>query len=123
MWRSRSKALGGFFLVTLLFRPAWGSEPPQPGTVNYIEGQAAIGAQALTEKSVGSSKLEAGQSLSTENGRAEILLTPGIFLRVDQHSSLQMISPGLADTIMTLRQGSRHGRGCGHPAGKQRSNW
>jgi hypothetical protein len=105
MWWSKSKALGGFFLVALLSSPAWSSIPPQPGTVNYIEGQAAIGAQSLTEKSVGSAKLDAGQSLSTANGRAEILLTPGIFLRLDDHSALQMISPGLADTIMTLEKG------------------
>ena len=105
MKRSISKSIGRFFLAALLSSPAWGSVPPQPGTVNYIEGQAAIGAQALTEKSLGSATLAAGQSLSTENGRAEILLTPGIFLRVGDHSSLQMISPGLADTITTLEKG------------------
>jgi hypothetical protein len=103
--RQPLKAVGGFFLAALLLSPAWGSVPPQPGTVNYIEGQAAIGSQALTEKSAGSTKLAAGQSLSTENGRAEILLTPGIFVRVGDHSSVQMISPGLADTIMTLQKG------------------
>ena len=103
--KKSSKAVGGFFLAALLSSPAWGSLPPQPGTVNYIEGQAAIGAQALTEKSMGSAALAAGQSLSTENGRAEILLTPGVFLRVDHHSSVRMVSPGLADTIMTLEKG------------------
>jgi hypothetical protein len=106
MKRSRWEAVvGGFFLAALLSSPVWGSIPPQPGTVNYIEGQATIGVQPLTEQSVGSAKLAAGQSISTENGRAEILLTPGIFLRLDHNSSLQMISPGLADTIMTLEKG------------------
>src|ERR1035438_4346916 len=96
MKRSRLQAVRGFFLAALLSSPAWGSIPPQPGTVNYIEGQAAIGAQALTDKSVGNLRLAAGQSLSTENGRVEILLTPGIFLRVNAHSSVQMDSAGLA---------------------------
>src|SRR5690348_2557768 len=105
MKRSRSKAFGGFFLAALIFGPVWGSVPPQPGTVNYIEGRASIGAVALTDKSVGSARLAAGQSLSTDDGRAEILLTPGIFLRVGDHSSLRMNSPGLADTIMTLQKG------------------
>jgi hypothetical protein len=100
-----SRAVGGFFLAALLSSPAWGSVPPQPGTVNYIEGQAAIGAQALTDKSIGSAALAAGKSLATENGRVEILLAPGIFLRVDHHSSVRMVSPGLADTIMTLEKG------------------
>src|ERR1700739_274609 len=105
MMRSRLNAFGGFFLAALLSSPVWGSIPPQPGTVNYIEGQATIGAQPVSEQSIGSAKLAAGQSLSTENGRAEILLTPGIFLRLDQHSSVQMVSPGLADTILTLQKG------------------
>src|SRR5580698_3061059 len=103
--KKSSKAIGGFFLAALLSSPAWGSVAPQPGTVNYVEGQAAIGAQALTDKSIGSAKLAAGQSLSTDNGRAEILLAPGIFLRVDHHSSVRMVSPGLADTILTLEKG------------------
>ena len=105
MKRSRWNSVGGIFLAALLSSPLWGSIPPQPGTINYIEGQAAIGSQALTEKSVGSVKLQAGQTLSTEDGKAEVLLTPGIFLRVGDHSSLQMISPGLADTVMTLEKG------------------
>jgi hypothetical protein len=100
-----SNAVGGLFLAPLLLSTAWGSGPPQPGTVNYIEGQVAIGSQALNENSVGSTKLTAGQTLSTASGRAEILLTPGIFLRIDNNSSLQMASPGLADTIMTLNKG------------------
>jgi len=105
MKRSWSKMLGGFLLAPLLLNPAWGSGPPQPGTINYIEGQVSIGAQALTENSVGSAKLAAGQSLSTQSGRAELLLTPGIILRVNNNSSIQMVSPGLADTIMTLNKG------------------
>jgi len=105
MMRSRLKTFGGFFLAALLSSPVWGSIPPQPGTVNYIEGQVALGSQPLGEQSVGSVKLAAGQSLSTENGRAEILLTPGIFLRLDRSGSVEMNSPGLADTLLTLRKG------------------
>jgi len=103
--KKSSKIVGGFFLAALLSSPAWGSLPPQPGTVNYIEGQAAVGAQTRTDKSRGSAILAAGQSLSTGNGRAEILLAPGIFLRVDHHSSVRMVSPGLADTVLTLEKG------------------
>ena len=99
------KTLGGFFLAALLFGPAWGSVTPQPGTLNYIEGQAAIGSGVLTQQSVGAAQLAAGQSLTTANGRAEILLTPGVFLRLDDNSALRMVNPGLADTIMTLEKG------------------
>jgi hypothetical protein len=105
MMRSRLQAIGGFFLAALLSSPVWGSIPPQPGTINYIEGQAAIGAQVLSQNSVRSVNLATGQTLSTQNGRAEILMTPGIFVRVGDHSSLEMVSPGLADTLTTLHKG------------------
>jgi len=34
----RLKAVGWFFPVALLLGPAWGSVPPRPGTINYVEG-------------------------------------------------------------------------------------
>ena len=105
MMRSWWKASGGVLLAALVSWPVWGAEPPRPGTVNYIEGQASAGGSTLTEKSVGSTTLAAGETLATQNGRAEILLTPGIFLRVDNHSSVQMLSPGLADTVVALQNG------------------
>ncbi len=85
--------------------PAWASTPPQPGTINYIEGQVSIDGQPLTAKSVGSTQLAPGQSLTTEAGRAEILLTPGVFFRAGEHTSIRMISPGLANTILAIDQG------------------
>lgn len=102
---SRLNAVSGFFLAAMLSSPALGSIPPQPGTVNYIEGQASIGTQTLTERAVGNAKLGPGQSLSTDNGRAEILLLPGMILELDAHSSVQMVSPDLANTIVSLEKG------------------
>ncbi len=104
MW-SRLNSVGGFILAAVLSSPAWGSIPPQPGVVNYIEGQAAINGQPVSQNAVGSAILAPGQALSTQNGRVEVLLTPGIFLRVDSNSAIQMVSPGLADTVMTLQKG------------------
>jgi FecR protein len=46
-----------------------------------------------------------GQSLNTEAGKGEILLTPGVFLRLGDRSSAKMISPNLLDTEMALSQG------------------
>jgi hypothetical protein len=50
-----------------------------------------IGNQILNAKSVGSVDLEPGQSLSTETGKAEVLLIPGVFLRLGDDSSVKMI--------------------------------
>jgi hypothetical protein len=102
---SRWKALGGFFLAAVLSTPAMGDNTALPGTLNYIEGQASIQTQPLTPKSVGSADLQPGQTLTTQNGRAEVLLTPGVFLRLDDSSAVKMISPSLTHTQVELDQG------------------
>jgi hypothetical protein len=76
-----------------------------PGTVNYVEGQAAIGNEALDSKSIGATELQAGQTLTTENGKAEVLLTPGVYLRLGNDSSAQMIAPDLTNTQLQLDKG------------------
>jgi len=94
--------------------PAWAeadnpstanSRSARPGTVNYVEGQVWLGNQTLDEKSVGSTEVDAGQSLTTENGKAEVLLTPGVFLRLGSASSMRMISSSLIDTQIELSHG------------------
>lgn len=76
-----------------------------PGTLNYIDGQASIGNQTLSSKSIGAAQLEAGQTLVTQNGKAEILLTPGVFLRIGNNSQVKMISPSLTNTDVELERG------------------
>jgi hypothetical protein len=73
--------------------------------LNYVEGQASIGDQALNSKSIGSAELQPGQSLTTKKGKPEVLLTPGVFLRVGANSSVKMISPSLTDTEVEVEQG------------------
>ena len=103
--RSRIQALSGWFLAALICAPAWSAIPPQPGTINYIEGRATMGGQALGEKSVGTARLAQGQPFSTQDGRAEILLAPGIFLRIDHETTVEMANPGLADTLVAVPKG------------------
>jgi len=79
---------------------------PSPGTINYIEGQVALNGQALPRNSVGSALLETNQLLDTGQGKAELLLTPGVFFRVGDNSEVRMVSPGLADTRVELLKGS-----------------
>src|SRR5579872_115110 len=76
-----------------------------PGTLNYVEGQAGIGNTILDSKSIGSEQLQTGQSLTTTDGKAEVLLTPGVFLRVGSNSAVEMISPDLTNTQVQLNRG------------------
>ena len=77
----------------------------RPGTLNYVEGQASIEGRQVSPQSVGNTTLEAGQVLATANGKAEILLTPGIFLRLGNDSTVQMVSTDLTHTEVKLEQG------------------
>jgi len=76
-----------------------------PGTVNYIEGAVYLNGSQLTTKDLGNVTVEPGQEISTENGKAEVLLTPGVFLRLDENSTVQMVSPDLALTQVQLEKG------------------
>jgi hypothetical protein len=77
----------------------------QPGAINYIEGQASVGNRPIDAKSIGTVDLSAGQILTTETGKAELLLVPGVFLRIGDHSAVKMVSPGLSDTRVELVRG------------------
>ncbi len=96
-------------LAALLSLPAWGTDnykhTAMPGTLNYVEGRASMGDQQLESKDVGSATLQNGQTLSTGNGKAEILLTPGVFLRVGNNSSVKMVSTSLTNTQVALNEG------------------
>jgi hypothetical protein len=76
-----------------------------PGTLNYVEGQASMDDQNLDAKSVGKANLQDGQVLETGNGKAEILLTPGVYLRLGSNSSVKMVSTNLTNTQVSLQQG------------------
>ena len=109
MWLPRLEAIASFFLAAILSAPAWSMDTSAnsalPGTLNYVEGLVTMGAQALDSKSIGSAELQPGRSLKTENGKAEVLLTPGVFIRVGDNSSIKMISPSLTDTEVGINKG------------------
>jgi hypothetical protein len=102
----RLKAL---VLVSLaaLCAPAFGqgANHARPGTLNYVEGQASIDGRQVSSRSVGTAEVGAGQYLATADGKAEILLTPGVFLRLDKDSSVKMVSPDLTHTEVLLDRG------------------
>jgi hypothetical protein len=109
MWNSALKGTAGLFLAAILSAPAWGvSDHPgtaYPGTLNYVEGQVSIGSQPVDSKSIGTAQLGAGETITTHLGKAEVLLTPGVFLRVGDSSEVKMIAPNLTDTEVAVQKG------------------
>lgn len=116
MRRFNLKSFGVLLLAGILSVPVWAqagpnrnmnmnTSPAQPGMINYVEGQAYIGSEPLNPSAIGQASLQTGQVLSTQNGKAEVLLTPGVVLRLDNNSAMVMDSPGIANTILTLQRG------------------
>ena len=106
---SRFQAILSLILAAVLSAPAWANTDAKaavPGTINYVEGQVSIDDQTLGTDAIGSAQLQADQTLTTSNGKAEVLLTPGVFLRLGNNSSVRMISPNLATTELAVNQGS-----------------
>jgi hypothetical protein len=79
---------------------------PAPGTVNYVEGQVAVNGRNVTAGTTNTTQLGVNQTLDTGQGKAELLLTPGVFFRLGENSEVRMVSPGLADTEVALVKGS-----------------
>ncbi len=70
-----------------------------------MEGQASVNGQPVTVRSVGSVQLRPNQVLETGQGRAELLLTPGNFLRIGDNSAVRMVSPNLTGTQVEVLRG------------------
>jgi hypothetical protein len=76
-----------------------------PGTVNYTEGQVLFNNRPL--QAGARVVLQPGQTLATgANGFAEVLLTPGAFLRVGHNSDVRLAASGLAATTVQLDRGA-----------------
>jgi hypothetical protein len=75
-----------------------------PGTINYVEGQVSLDNRPLGPS--GPVIVQPGQTLATGNGFAEVLLTPGAFLRLGHNSEIRIITSGLVETKAQLGRGS-----------------
>jgi len=76
------------------------------GLINLSDGSVFLDDQRLEQKTGKFDQMNNGSELRTEEGRAEVLLTPGTFLRVGANSAIRMISNQLDDTRVELLRGS-----------------
>lgn len=76
------------------------------GLIHYAEGNVTLDNQKVKPKNGEFPVVGEGQTLATGDARAEILLTPGVFLRLGEQSSFKMISSHLSDTRLEILTGS-----------------
>jgi hypothetical protein len=76
------------------------------GVISYSEGSVKLADQAVEASATSFPEVKENAVLRTEEGRAEVLLTMGVILRVGENASFKMLTTRLIDTRMELLSGS-----------------
>jgi hypothetical protein len=104
-WLPKSVALLAFMGGAVPFLSAQTVRTALPGTVNYVEGQVSIDGNPLNSNQNGNVQVQPNQSLMTANGKAEMLLSPGVFVRAGSNSEIRLVSAGLVNPTIEIVHG------------------
>jgi hypothetical protein len=100
--------IAGLSLMLLSAVPAM-AQPvigAKSGIINLAEGKVYLGEKLLEIQPAQFPEIKENTVLRSEEGRAEVLLTPGVVLRIGENSSIKLISNRLVDTRIELLTGS-----------------
>jgi hypothetical protein len=75
------------------------------GLITYLQGPAFVDGKRVVLKTARFPQMRDGETLSTGRGRAELLLAPGVVLRLSENSQVRLENTQLADTRATLQRG------------------
>lgn len=75
------------------------------GLLHFQTGEVLLNGQRVEKKAAVFPAMAFNSSLRTLEGRAEVLLTPGVFLRLGDHSAVTMLDNRLESTRLELTQG------------------
>jgi hypothetical protein len=105
---ARIRALGACALLLGICRSGAAQDvvSASSGVLQYFEGAVALDDKPVEHKPAVFPSLKNGSIIRTAKGRAELLLTPGVYLRMDENSSLRMESNSLMDTRLDLTGGN-----------------
>ncbi len=76
------------------------------GVVQYVEGTAYLNDNQVQPRAGEFPNIKENQVFRTSEGMAEVLLTPGVFLRMGENTSIKMVSSKLTDTRVEVLSGS-----------------
>src|SRR5580704_12762242 len=76
------------------------------GLIHYVEGRVLLDGNPVEVKITNFPEVKVDMELRTEDGRAEVLLNPGVFLRLAENSSIRMVSNKLSDSRVEFLSGS-----------------
>jgi hypothetical protein len=94
------------FILLVLPASAQSVISTHSGVIHFFEGAVYLGDRPLESHLGKFPSVPQGAELRTADGRAEVLLTPGAFLRLGEKSAIRMVANDLADTRVELQTGS-----------------
>jgi len=99
--------LAGIVIATAVATSSWGQilVSSKAGMIHHVDGQVLLDGKPFQVDKTRSATIPEGKVLETQNGRAEVLLAPGTFLRLADNSSIQMVSSDVADISLELLSG------------------
>jgi len=108
MSHGRTFAFSTFAVVTALalHGNAQSVISARSGVVHFFEGEVYLADQKLEPHFGRYPTMSNGEELRTAKGRAEVLLTPGVFLRLGEDTAIRLVAGDLADTRIALLSGS-----------------
>jgi hypothetical protein len=77
----------------------------QSGLIHYTEGRVFLNDQLIEPKFGEFPQMKENQQLHTEDGRVEVLLSPGVFLRLGENGAVRMVNSQIVDTRLELLSG------------------
>src|ERR1039457_3307885 len=81
--------------------------PAKSGKVSYIQGAVYVDDALIPDPIVAQFPyMKEGGNLRTAEGRAEVVMNPGVMARVGENSTLRMITNRFIDTRVELMQGA-----------------
>jgi hypothetical protein len=108
MWLGHASAGWAIAAVALLTLRSDGQSviSTHSGVVHFLQGAVYLGDQPLEFHPGKFSSVPKGGELRTGDGRAELLLTPNVFVRIGQRTAIRMVDNELAHTRVELLSGS-----------------
>jgi len=85
---------------------AQGITSAHSGLLHYSEGTVSVDGNTVEQKVGKFTEIKENSVLRTAQGRAEILLTPGVYLRVGENSAVKMLDNRLMSTRVEFLSGS-----------------
>jgi hypothetical protein len=97
MKTATSIAVGCLALIGAAIAPAQQMISAKAGLINLSEGRVTVDGKQLAPKPAEFVQLKPGALLETGEGRSEVLLSPGSYLRLGENSAIRMTSDRISD--------------------------